>query len=61
MKVLGTLLIATAVLSLSLAAQESLPNSYLQRLATIDRLEKLTLTDLADLTSRAQSGAPEVH
>jgi len=61
MKVLDTLLVAIALLSLSLAAQESLPNFYLQRLATIDRLQKLTSTDLADLTSRAQSGASEAQ
>jgi hypothetical protein len=49
MKVLGALLVAAEItlFSLSLAAQESLPDSYLQKLATIDRLKKLTLTDLA--------------
>ena len=63
MKVLGTLLVAAAIalLALSLAAQEGLPDSYLQRLATIDRLQKLTSTDLVDLTSRAQSGVPDAQ
>lgn len=63
MKVLGILLVAAAIalLSLALAAQENLPDSYLQKLATIDRLQKLTSTDLAYLTSHAQSGAPEAQ
>src|SRR5215472_2621845 len=63
MKVLRTLLVvaAFAFLPFSLAAQESLPDSYLQRLATIDRLQKLSSTDLVDLTSRAESGAPEAQ
>lgn len=63
MKVFGALLIATAItlLSVSLAAQESLPASYLQKLATVDRLQKLTLSDLAELTSKAQSGGPEAQ
>jgi TPR repeat protein len=63
MKVLGALLVAAEItlFSLSLAAQESLPDSYLQKLATIDRLKKLTLTDLADVTSRAQLDAPEAQ
>ena len=58
MQVLDKLLVAAAIAmgSISLAAQESLPNFYLQRLATIDRLLKLTSTDLADLISRAHSG-----
>jgi TPR repeat protein len=61
MKILSLLLVAAAVgtLSLSLAAQERLPDSYLQELTTVDRLQKLTPVDLADLTSRAQSGAPD--
>jgi uncharacterized protein len=63
MKILSPLLVAAAIalLSLSLAAQERLPDSYLQRLATIDGLQKLTSSDLAGLTSRAQSGAPEAQ
>jgi TPR repeat protein len=61
MRMLSPLLVASAIalLSLSLPAQERLPDSYLQKLATIDRLQKLTSTDLAVLTSRAQSGAAE--
>jgi TPR repeat protein len=61
MKILSLLLVAAAVgtLSLSLAAQERLPDSYLQELTTVDRLQKLTPVDLIDLTSRAQSGAPD--
>jgi TPR repeat protein len=60
---LSPLLVASAIalLSLSLPAQERLPDSYLQKLATIDRLQKLTSTDLAVLTSRAQSGAAEAQ
>lgn len=63
MKNLGRLLVAAAIalLSLSLAAQENLPKSYLDKLATIDRLLKLTSTDLAELQSRAQSGAAEAQ
>ena len=63
MKILSPLLVALAIalLSLSLPAQERLPDSYLQKLATIDRLQKLTSTDVAVLTSRAQSGAAEAQ
>lgn len=63
MKMLSPLLVASgiALLSLSLPAQERLPDSYLQELATIDRLQKLTSTDLAVLISRAQSGAAEAQ
>ena len=52
---------AIALLSISLPAQESLPDSYLEKLATIDHLQRLTSTELAVLTSRAQSGAAEVQ
>ena len=52
---------AIALLSLSLFAQEHVPDSYLQELATIDRLRYLTTTELADLTSRAQSGGAEAQ
>ena len=50
MKILGPLLAAPAIalLSLSLFAQEHVPHSYLQELATIDRLQYLTPTELAD-------------
>lgn len=63
MKMLSPLLMASAIalLSLSLSAQEQVPNSYLEKLATIDRLQKLTPTDLAVLTSSAQSGAAEAQ
>ena len=63
MKMLSPLLVAPAIalLSLSLPAQERIPDSYLQELATIDRLQKLTSTDLAVLASRAQSGAAEAQ
>ena len=63
MKILGPLLAAPAIalLSLSLFAQEHVPDSYLQELATIDRLQYLTPTELADLTSRAQSGGAEAQ
>jgi TPR repeat protein len=63
MKILSPLLVAAAIVlfSLSLAAQERLPDSYLQKLTTIDCLQKLRPVDLADLTSRAQSGAPEAQ
>lgn len=63
MKVLGTLLVAAAItlLSLSLVAQERLPDSYLQKLATMDRLQNLTSIDLADLISHAQLGVPEAQ
>ena len=59
MKMLSPPLVASAValLSLSLSAQERVPESYLEKLATIDHLQKLTPTDLAVLTSSAQSGA----
>jgi TPR repeat protein len=63
MKLLDTLAVAAAIalLAFSLGAQESLPDSYLQKLATIDRLQKLTSTDLEVLESRAQSGAAEAQ
>jgi TPR repeat protein len=63
MKMLSPLLVASAIasLTLSLPAQENLPESYLQKLTTVDRLQKLTSTDLAVLTSRAQSGAAEAQ
>jgi tetratricopeptide (TPR) repeat protein len=63
MKMLIPPLVAStiALLSLSLSAQERLPDSYLQKLATIDRLKKLTSTDFAVLTSGAQSGAAEAQ
>jgi TPR repeat protein len=63
MKTLRPLLVATAIilLSISLSAQERLPDSYLEKLATIDHLQKLTSADLAVLTSRAQSGAAEAQ
>ena len=63
MKMLSPLSVASliALLSLSLLAQERLPDSYLERLSTIDRLQQLTSTDLAVLTPRAQSGAAEAQ
>lgn len=63
MRMLGPLLVASLVASLSLflPAQERLPDSYLEKLSTIDRLQKLTSTDLAVLTARAQSGAAEAQ
>jgi TPR repeat protein len=63
MKIPGPLLAAPviALFSLSLFAQEHVPDSYLQELATIDRLRYLTPTELADLTSRAQSGGAEAQ
>ena len=63
MKILSPLLLAAgiALLSVSLVAQERLPDSYLQKLTTIDRLQKLTSIDLAELTSHAQSGVPEAQ
>jgi hypothetical protein len=63
MKLLNPLLVAAAIglFSHALFAQERLPESYLQKLATIDRLQKLTSTDLAALISRAQSGAAEAQ
>lgn len=63
MKTLSPFLVAAAIalLSLSLSAQERLPDSYLQRLATVDGLQKLTADDVAALTSRAQSGEPEAQ
>ena len=63
MKILGPQLVAAAIalLSVSLVAQERLPDSYLQKLTTIDRLQKLTSIDLAELTSHAQSGVPEAQ
>jgi uncharacterized protein len=42
-----------------LLAQESLPPSYLDSLATVDRLQTLTQSDFRELTSKAQSGAPD--
>jgi TPR repeat protein len=63
MKILNPLLVAAAIglFSPLLLAQERLPDSYLQKLETIDRLQKLTSTDLAVLTSQAQSGAGEAQ
>jgi TPR repeat protein len=63
MKMLSLLLVAStiALLSLSVPAQERLPDSYIQKLATVDRLQKLTSTELAVLASRAQSGAAEAQ
>jgi TPR repeat protein len=59
MKVLRAPLVVFVFFSLSLAAQENVPESYLHKLATIDRLQTLSSTDLADLTSRAQSGSAD--
>jgi TPR repeat protein len=63
MKALRVLLILPALLlfSFSVAAQENLPASYLQRLATVDRLLKLTPAEFADLKSRAQAGEAEAQ
>lgn len=63
MKMLRPLLVASAIalLSISLSAQERVPDSYLEKLATTDHLQKLTSNDLAVLTSRAQSGAAEAQ
>ncbi len=46
-KMLSPLLVAStiALLTVSLSAQEPVPDAYLQRLAAIDRLQKLTSTD----------------
>jgi len=52
---------ALVLFSFSLTAQESLPATYLQKLATVDRLLKLTPADLAELKSRAQSGEPQAQ
>jgi len=56
-----TVAIAILLFSISLSAQEPLPASYLEKLATVDRLQKLTSADLASLTSRSQLGAPEAQ
>ncbi len=63
MQTLRPLLIASAIalLSVFLPAQERLPDSYLEKLTTIDHLQNLTSTDLAILTSRAESGAPDAQ
>ena len=61
MKVLRAPLVVFVFFSLSLAAQESLPDSYAQKLVTIDRLLKLSSNDLADLTFNAQSGASDAQ
>jgi TPR repeat protein len=50
-----------AFFSLSLAAQETVPHAYLHKLAMFDRLQKVSTTDLAAMTSRAQSGAPDAQ
>jgi len=42
-----------------LFAQENLPPSYLEFLATVDRLQTLTQSDFSELTTEAQSGAPD--
>lgn len=62
-KMLSPLLVAStiALLTVSLPAQEPVPDAYLQKLSTIDRLQKLTPTDLATLTSSAQSGTAEAQ
>jgi hypothetical protein len=63
MQTLRPLLIASAIALLSVfrPAQERLPDSYLEKLTTIDHLQNLTSTDLAILTSRAESGAPDAQ
>jgi TPR repeat protein len=50
-----------ALLAVSLTAQENLPASYREGLATLDRLNSLTRSDLQELTSKAQSGAPDAQ
>jgi hypothetical protein len=43
---------AAAVVVSPLAAQQRLPDSYQGRLATLDRLERLTPGDIRELTSK---------
>lgn len=57
MTVLRAPLVVFVFFSLFLAAQESLPDPYAKKLVTIERLLNLSSTDLANLTSHAQSGA----
>jgi Sel1 repeat len=61
MRVRSTLpfLAAMAFFVVPLLAQESLPPSYLEFLATLDRLQTLTQSDFRELTSKAQAGAPD--
>lgn len=62
MRVCGAISVAVvAFLAVSVTAQEGLPASYRERLATLDRLKRMTATDVQDLTSQAQSGAPDAQ
>lgn len=63
MKVRAVPLVAAAMafLALSLSAQKSLPYSYLEKLTTIDHLQKLTFTELANLTLHAERGVPDAQ
>ena len=58
----GTIsLAAMAFLAVSMEAQEPLPASYRERLATLDRVERMTQSDVHELTSKAKSGAPDAQ
>ena len=51
--------VVSILFAVSLTAQESLPDSDVQKLAAIDHLQNLRSSDVAGLKFRAQSGAPE--
>ena len=63
MRVRGALpfLATIAFFMVPLLAQESLPPSYREFLATLDHLQTLTQNDVRELTVKAQSGAPDAQ